>query len=350
MNAPVTHIIPITNFRRERALQFPGRILVRKGQKVAATDIVAEADLRAEHFLIDFVRVLGVSSRQVDKYIKVEEGAQLEIGDLLAGPVGFPGRRVYSPVNGQVILIDGGQMLIEITGQPIQLKAGVPGEVVELISDKGVIIETTGALIQGVWGNGKIEFGLMSVLAKNPDHVITPDQVDVSLRGSIVLAGYCEDPEVLKNAEELPLRGLILASLSPSLVVQARKLRLPLLLTEGFGKRRMNPAAHKLLSTNDRREVALNAEVWNPLEGTRPEIVIPLPGSSSTANMQDSGTFAPNQQVRVLRAPFAGEIGTLLSLKGVQAFPSGLHTSAAEVRLESGNNAVVPLANLEIIA
>ena len=350
MNAPVTHIIPVTTFRRERILQFPGKILVRKGQKVNAADVVAEANLHAEHILLDAARALSVSIKQIDKYIKVAEGDVLSKGDILAGPVGFPSRRIYSPCNGQVILVDAGQILIEVAAQPYQLKAGVSGEVIELISDKGVAIEATGALIQGVWGNGKIEFGLMTILAKTPDHVLTPDQVDVSLRGSVVFAGHCEDAEVLKVAEELPLRGLILASLAPALLAAARQFPLPILLTEGFGRRTMNPITHKLLSTNERREVALNAEAWDPIEGTRPEIVIPLPATSAVTVPKDSEIFALDQQVRLLRAPHLGEIGTIIDLKGNTVFPTGLRTLAAEVRLASGDNEVVPLANLEVIA
>ena len=350
MNAPVTHIIPVTTLRRERVLPFTAKIMVRKGQKVGATDVVAEANLRCEHVLIDVVRALGVSAKHIAKYIKVEENAVLEKGDLLAGPAGFPSRRVYSPCAGQVILIDGGQMLIEATGRPLQLKAAIPGEVVELVSDKGVTIETTGALIQGVWGNGKVEYGVMYVLAKTPDHVLTADQLDVSMRGSIVFAGHCDSAEVLQAAEELPLRGLILASISASIAAQAKKLAIPVMLTEGFGRRLMNSVAYKLLSTNDRREVALNAEVWDSISGTRPEIVIPLPGNEGVSTPRDSFDFALDQPVRVLRAPYTGEIGKILDLKGAYVFPSGLRALAAEVRLESGSIAIIPLPNLEIIA
>ncbi len=36
---------------------------------------------------------------------------------------------------------------------------------------------------------------------------------------------------------------------------------LPVLVLEGFGRRPMTPAAYKLLSTNIKREVSLNAEM-----------------------------------------------------------------------------------------
>jgi hypothetical protein len=349
MIAPVTHIVPVTTFRRERILPVPGKILVRKGQKVSATDLVAQADLHAEHLLLDLARGLRVSPKQVSQYIQVQEGASIEKGDLLAGPVGFPARRVYAPRDGKIIMMDGGQALIELAGKPLQLKAGVPGEIAELVSDKGVIIEATGAVVQGVWGNGKVEFGLMSVLAKSPEHLLTPDQIDVSMRGAIVLGGRCENAEVLQNAEDLPLRGLILASMPGALAKVAQKLQLPVMLLEGFGARPMNNVAFKLLSTNDRREVALNAEAWNPLTGVRPEVVIPLPSDGYVAPRRDAETFAPQKQVRILRAPHASQTGVLLQLLGPSLLPSGLRAQAAEVRLESGENVIEPLANLEVI-
>jgi hypothetical protein len=350
MLAPITHILPFTVIRRERVLPGRGKVLVRAGQKVSSLDVIAEANLRPEYLLLNVARGLGLSPEQADQYIQCQAGDHLVNGDMIAGPVGMARRVMRTTSDGQVVLVGSGQVLIEVASKPFQLKAGVPGEVVELIADKGATVETSGALVQGVWGNGHVDFGVMVVLAKSPDQLLTPDQLDVSLRGSIVLGASCDDSEVLKSAEELPLRGLILASMSASLAPIAARMQIPVILLEGFGHRPMNTAAFKLLTTNERREVALNAEPWEPYSGTRPEIVIPMPGSERLSLPQETGTFTPEQQVRVLRAPHAGEIGVILGVKGSALFPGGLKAQAADIRLESGQTVVIPLANLEVLA
>lgn len=349
MLAPVTHILPITTIRRERLLPISGKVLVRKGQKVSATDTIAEANLSPEHQFIDVARGLGISEEKAEARIQVKPGAQVAEGDVLAGPVGLTRRVVRATRNGRVVTTGDGQVLLEAAGKPFQLKAGIPGEVVDLIPERGATIETSGALIQGVWGNGRLDFGLLSMLADTPEHQITPDQVDVSLRGAIVLAGYCESAEVLKAAADLPLRGLILTGMDPSLAAAAGKLPIPVMLIDGFGQRVMNTAAYKLLSTSDRREVALNAEIWDRYKGTRPEAIIPLPSSGELPLPRETDEFAPGQQVRVLRSPYAGKIGTLLEVRGLAVFPNGLRSLGAEVRLENGETVILPLANLEVL-
>lgn len=349
MLAPVTHILPFTIIQRERMLPVPGNVLVRAGQTVSATDVIAETNLNPEHLLMDVARGLGIPADRADQFIQCDTGDQLAEGDIIAGPVGLMRRVIRSPIDGQVILSGGGQVLIEEAGEPFQLRAGIPGEVVELVGSRGAVIEVTGALIQGVWGNGHIDFGVMVVLAKEPDQVLTPDQLDVSLRGSIALAAQCQDPEVLRSADDLPLRGLILASMPASLMPVAAEIRAPVILLEGFGQRPMNSAAFKLLSTNERREVALKAENWDRYTGSRPEIIIPLPESGHVSSPQETEVFALDRRVRVLRSPHTGEIGLITDLIGKVVFQGGLRAQAAEVHLENGESAIVPLANLEVL-
>ena len=122
--------------------------------------------------------------------------------------------------------------------------------VIAVIPERGVAIQTTGALIQGVWGNGRIDAGTLVNLSEGPEGVLTAARLDVSMRGSVILGGMVKDFETLKAAAELPVRGLILSSIFPSLIQQARKMDYPIVAIDGFGPMPMNSAAYKLLSTN----------------------------------------------------------------------------------------------------
>jgi len=348
--APITHILPLTTIRRERLLPVPGKVVVRKGQKVSASETLAEVDLTPEHLLLDLGRGLGISADAVDETVQCRIGDLLAEGDIIAGPVGLARRVVRAPKRGRVVLVGEGQALLALQTAPFELKAGMPGLVVELLSDRGAIIETAGALIQGVWGNGLIDFGLMYVLSKMPDQILTVSQLDVSMRGAVILGGHVGDVEVLNTAADLPLRGLILGSMNPELIPTALRVSFPVSFMDGFGHRSMSQAAFRLLSTNERREVSINAEPWDPYTGARPEVVIQLPATGEPPEPRVALFFRVDQTVRVVKAPYAGMTGKINSLEpGLQVFPSGLRAKAAEINLENGENVLLPIANLEVI-
>ncbi len=349
MLTAATHFLPLTQIRRERRLPQPGKVIVRQGQKVGASDILAETVLNPEFQILDIARLLGKPAANADKYLRFQPGDQLSKGDLIAGPVGITNRVVRAQHDAKVISAGDGQVLLELFSKPYQLKAGISGNVVELIPDRGAVIETTGALIQGVWGNGRLDCGVLAVIDPKPGFILTVGDMDVSLRGAVLLAGSCREVEVLRMAEELMLRGLILGSMSPELIVQAEKIRVPVIVIEGFGDFLMNPIAYKLLATNDRRETAVIAAVPKPEEGIRPEIIIPLPASENIHPPKDAGELVLDQRVRVVEYPHLGTIGTIQKVMRQVSFPGGLKAPAAEIRLLDGRSMVLPLVNLELI-
>ena len=347
MLAPVTHILPVTTIQRERLLPIAGNVIARRGQKVSPTDVIAEANLAPEHIFLDVARGLGLPSARADKHIQRKVGEEVSENDIIAGPASM-GRVVRTHRPGKIVAAGNGQVLIEIESRPYELVAGISGVIIELIPDRGAVIATTGALIQGVWGNGRIDFGLLNIGIHAPDDMITADQLDVSLRGSVYLGGYCRDEAVLTSAADLPLRGLILSSIESSLVPVAMKMNYPILLIEGFGRIAMNSAAYNLLTTNERREVSISAESMDRLQGVRPEIIIPLPASGELPVETD--TFKSGQQVRILRAPHIGQIGTLTGIYEEPAsLPNGIRAWAGDVQLENGETVLLPLANLEVL-
>ena len=351
MLSRVTHILPLTFIRRERVLPVNGRVIVRAGQKVSATDVIAETKLDPGHLILDISRGLGLPQEKADKLITRKVGEQVAEGDVIAGPVGglFP-RTVRAPKAGQVTAVGGGQVLIELEGSPYTLRAGLPGVVAELIAERGAVIENYGALIQGMWGNDRLETGVLNVVSHTPDEELTPDHLDVSMRGAIILGGWCSQAEIFRTAAEIPLRGLILAGITPDLIPLASQAAFPVLVLEGFGKLPMDAATFRILSTNEKCEVCVNATQWDRFNGIRPELIIPLPAMNEMPPPRDSDIFAPGQTVRIIQAPYKSKTATITSLlPGLTSFPSGLRVPAALLRLENGEQASSPLTNLEII-
>jgi hypothetical protein len=350
MRAPITHILPVAAIRRERLMSAQGRIIARRGQQVSPSDVVAEAVLRPEHLLLDIGLGLGLSPKEADHYIQRRAGDEIGEGDVIAGPVGIGRRVVRAPKSGTVVVAGDGQVLMELEGEFSELKAGYSGIVTEIIADRGVIIETVGALIQGVWGNGKINFGLLNILAHTPDELVTPDMMEFSLRGSVIMAGYCEDEKVLRSGDELPIRGMILACMDSALTPVALSVSYPIVLIEGFGKLPMNQEAFTILSSSAKQEVALNAEPWNRIGNTRPEVVVSIPEGANPEVPTELAAFAIGQTVRVVSPPHKSMIGTLTYLPEILSLlPSGLLAKTAEVQLVNNDKIQVPLANLEII-
>jgi hypothetical protein len=351
--APVTHILALTTILRERLLPVPGVVTVRLNQRVSASDVVAEGRWAREHLLLDVGRKLGVSTSVADRLIRCNVDDKLAVNALIASKASTGGvfrREVRSPQDGRVVLVGGGRVLMEVGEVNVELRAGLPGQVMKIIPDRGVAIQTTGALVQGVWGNGRIETGMLVNLMEKSDSMIEAGRLDGSLRGSVILAGMLSDADVLHAAAELPVRGLILSSMHPSLIPLALVMRYPILVMEGFGSFPMNSAAYRLLTTIANPEATVNAETFDRYSGGRPEVIVPLPVSVEPAPPNDLETFASGQQVLLRAVPYIGRIASIIRLRpGLTTLPSGLRVPAADVRMENGEEILVPLANMEVV-
>jgi hypothetical protein len=122
------------------------------------------------------------------------------------------------------------------------------------------------------------------------------------------------------------------------------------ILTEGFGRTPMNSAIFELFSSNAGREASLNAQPSNPWKGERPEIIIPLPAVGSADVPSEAVQLVVGRRVRVLRAPYAGREGSVVSLpEGLQPLPNGIRAPCAEVELGETGLVRVPIANLDIL-
>lgn len=346
----VTHVTPLTTIRRERVLPIPGVVTVRVNEKVQASHIVAEAEPAPRHLFLDIVRGLGVSERQVSQYLVRHEGDRADAGEVIAGPVGLARRTVRAPADGRIVSISRGRVLFEVRGELFRMRAGFPGVVIATDGTHSVTIQTTGALIQGVWGNGHMDYGVMRMVGAGPADRLKTDQLDVNLRGAVLVAGICDHPAPLHQATELSVRGVILGGLASDLIPVVQRLPYSVVVIEGFGELPINPPAFNLLSTNVGREVALYAHAANPYQSQRPEVIIPLPTSRDVGFPDEVVPLKSGVRVRVIRAPYHGEVGIIQKVLARAAqYPSGIRAMSAKVELEGGNVATVPIANLEVL-
>jgi hypothetical protein len=347
---PVLHVLPLTTIRRQRTLPVPGRITVELNQRVRPRDVVAEAEIAPRHLFIDVAHTLGVDLREVSRYLTKERDERVEKGEVIAGPVGITRRTVRAPNDGRIVAVVEGRVLFEIRSEPLLIKAGIPGEVVASDGLTSVTIETTGALIQGVWGNNRQDFGVMRIIGEGPRDRLLTDQLDTGLRGAILIAGICDHPAPLYQAQELALRGLVLGGLSAELIPVAERLPYPVVVLEGFGSIPISPPIFELISTSRGREAGLDAHKPGPYDAQRPEIIIPLPVVNPVDLPEEIIPLSPGVRVRVTRAPYQGMVGIVQRiLPQAVSYPNGVLARSAIVDLDVFGRTNVPLANLEIL-
>jgi hypothetical protein len=319
-------------------------------EKVQAGDVLAEAEPASRYYTLDLSRALGLPAKEAVKHVRRDRGERADAGDVLAGPAGVTRRTLRAPAAGEVVGIQDGRLIFEARGAVVALRANFAGVVVGTDGVQSVTLETTGALVQAVWGNGKQETGVMRQVAATAGDRLEPSQFDLSLRGAVILGGICTQPSVLQQAAELAIRGLILGSLAADLVPLARRVSYPILVTEGFGEIPMNSAAFSLLTTNVGREVTVDGRIGGSYSLQRPEVIIPLPAARQVALPDEVIPISPGVRVRVVQAPHLGAVGVVREVPTrAVAYPSGVLARSARVELEGFGPAMIPLANLEIL-
>lgn len=349
MFVPVTHILPLTTIERRRMLPVAGSVLVRSGQEVRAEDVIAKADMYADHISLDLARGLGVPKHAISAYIKRQIGDEIAEGGIIAQKSGVFSRVVRAPQKGVLVAVGGGQALLQVNRKAFELKAGIPGRVIKVEADYGAVIQVNGSWIQGVWGNDKIGSGGLFVASKAPDDEVRIKDVDPSQRGQIMFASYCGQTDVLEQLVSVKMRGLILGSMPTKLRPAAAQMPYPIMVLEGFGRIPVNEPAFRLLSTSGEREMTVNAAQYDPATGARPEIIIPVSGVPTAAKPVSLDHIEEGKQVRILRSPYQGKVGTVHALPGKVRMPNGLHAEAVEIIFDQEEKVLVPLANIEIL-
>ncbi len=347
---PTRRIMPLATVQVERMLPVPGKVVVNQGQLVKATEAVAEAYREPRYHLVDVAQALGISREEADQLLRCQPEETVRKGDMLAEKAGLIRKVVSAPVDGKVLLAGDGYVLLQEYRPPWELPAGLPAKVLKVFPERGVLLGITGAILDGVWGNGRLGYGLLHTVSKTPRDALTPQVLGVELRGLVLVAGHVDNPRVLEIAESLPVRALIVGTMRAALLPAAEKATFPILVLDGFGESGMDEAAFRLLSTSEGREAAVLAEAPRIYKRERPLVVIPSPAAQAPSPPPPVDELSEGITVRIVRAPYHGMTGRVVALlPGLTRFPNGVRARGVEIRLENGSRVRVPVANVEIL-
>lgn len=344
--AAMLTISPHIRVQRARFLQGEGRLLVQAGQHVDHGDIIAEEITGTDFLLLDISRGLGIPEEKISQYLHCQGGSIVENGDILAGPLGISRRVVRSPVDGQVALIHQGKVLLKTGNQYRSVHAVYPGKILKVLDQRGVVIESSGTLIEGAWGSGDHASGKFHFLEENSINDLDDIPQDQFLAGRIVCVVNRIDSRLIQKLYNHGINGLVLPGIDPALVTFVSNLEIPVLVLIGFGELNLNADLMVLLKDLGGKKTIISAAEKRDPHGIRPELFFPRLDDGQSDKTPDPVLLEEGRSVRVTNGAFFGRQGIILRLEGLNRLPNGIFVETAEVLLESGRNRSIPVANL----
>ncbi len=355
--------------KKERILPLKGKVLVKKGDKVKAEDLVAETFLPGNVVPFNLANKLSITPNLVNQYIKIKAGDQIKKGDVIAESKGFFGlfkNSVKSPIDGEVENISTitGQLLMREPRIPVQIKAFIDGVVVDIIKDEGVVIENKSAYIQGIFGIGGERFGEIKLLVSSPDEIVDVKKVDESCKGKVIVCGAIIPYAVVKKAQQAGVSGIITGGIDDHdlkkllgynigvAITGHEEVGLTIVVTEGFGKINMAGKTFELLKRFDGHKASIHGITQIRAGVMRPEIVIPIEFKEEELKEPEVKitTLEIGTTIRVIRQPNFGLIGKVTGLpEKLTKVESESLVRILEAELENGGKVIIPRANVEVI-
>ena len=356
--------------RARRLLPIRGDVLVKTGDRVSAQQIVAQTFTPGDVMPLNIANLLSLPPADVPDCMLKKVGDRIAIGDPLARTKGIFGkfRNEYaSKVAGTIESISSvtGQLILRGEPQPLQVEAFLAGTVVEIIPDEGCVIEAEVTLIQGIFGIGGETYGPIRLACASHDQELTGDLILPDMKGCVVIGGARIDMDAIQRARQVGVSAVVTGGLDDKdleellgynlgvAITGSEHVGLTLIVTEGFGEIAMAERTFKLLASRQGDQAAVNGATQIRAGVMRPEIVIPLSErelSHERESVDAVGYLELGKPVRIIRDPYFGLIGSVSDLPPeLRVLASGSKARVLEVKLDSGENVIIPRANVELI-
>lgn len=355
---------------RRRRLPIEGDVLVSIGDKVGPTQVVARAMLPGPLQTIRLNEKLGVEAREVSSFMLVQVGDDVAPGQLVAETKGIFGKlfksQAFSDVAGVIEAVSDvtGHVLVREPSVPVEVGAYIAGTISEVEPNEGAVVETRGAMVQGIFGVGGERHGVIRVAVAGPDQVLQASDVRDDDQGKILVGGSGVTYEAIEAAAQSGAAGIVVGAVKDVdltkflgydigvAITGQEQIALTLVCTEGFGVLNMAGRTFELLKSLEGKDASINGATQIRAGVIRPEVIVPLEtGSGSVAEEGASGgALDIGVSIRVIREPYFGLLGKVTDLPSTLVkVDSGAEVRVLRAQLDDGRDVTVPRANVEII-
>jgi hypothetical protein len=366
---PGLRVTASARLERTRRLPLKGKVLVEEGHALRAEDIVAWTELPGNVQTVKAASLLGIHQEDLREYMVKKEGDKVAKDEVIAASKSFFGlfkSECRSPTTGTVegISTVTGQVILREPPIPVQVNAYVDGRVAKVLPAEGVVMETTGAFIQGIFGIGGETSGVLHPVVASADEEVTAASLTGDLHGKVLVGGSFVTHAVVRKAIVEGARAIVVGGFSDSdlkallgydlgvAITGQEELGITLVVTEGFGKMRMAEKTFALLRSKTGMRASVNGATQIRAGVMRPEIIVPDAAAAAGARGADTPSqgLRVGSPIRAIRDPWFGRIGEVVDLPPE---PRDLETEAKvrvlSVRFKGGETVTMPRANVEMI-
>jgi hypothetical protein len=356
-----------TTVRKTRRLPLKGTVVVKEGEAVDPQTVVARSEVPGILRTVRAADVLGIDADELPGVLQIQQGDAVTQGQVLARSSAFFGlfkSECRSPIDGVVELISSvsGHIGIREKPSPIEVAAYIRGRVAEVMEGEGVVVETRGAFIQGIFGVGGERQGVLKMAVGDPGQPITEAEIRAEHRGLVLTGGSNISGAALRRAAELGVAGIVVGAIIDRDLIDFlgydigvaitghEAIDITLIITEGFGSIRMADRTFRLLASLEGQLASINGATQIRAGVMRPEVVVPHAATAAVAAEKEAEQdLEIGTPIRVIREPYFGRLGTVAGLPPeLQPIPSGAKVRVLEATLD-GERVTVPRANVEII-
>lgn len=367
---PGLRVTKDTKITKSRILPLKGEVLKSKGDHVKRDDIVAETNLPGKVKPMNLINQLGIMPSEINEFMLKKVGDPVEKGEIIAETkffIKFLRTQVRSPLTGTIESISDvtGQVLFREPPRPVNVKAYIDGTITGVTPEEGVDVETRASFIQGIFGVGGETSGEIVFAVNSPEEVLDPSKITEEYKGKIVIGGAFASSQAIKAAQKAKLSGLIVGGIRDAdlrnllgydlgvAITGHENIGLTLVLTEGFGEIAMAERTFSTLKEREGSIASISGATQIRAGVIRPEIIVPYKEDEiveNAAEKVEKTGMKPGDQVRVIRKPYFGKIGTVKSLPSELAVvESETKVRVLEVEFGDGTNSIIPRANVEMI-